>query len=55
MQRVCRWDSRWEVAGLTVNCVQPQPWQVRVMKLNKVQTGGKAMLRGTWTIITTAA
>ena len=44
--------SRWEVA---VNCVQPQPWQERVMKPNKVQTGGRAMPRGTWTIITTAA
>ena len=27
----------------------------RVMKPNKVQTGGRAMPRGTWTIITTAA
>ena len=55
MQKVCRWGSRWEVAGSTVNCVQPQPWQERVMKPNKVQTGGRAMPRGTWTIITTAA
>lgn len=39
MQKVCRWGSRWEVAGSTVNCVQPQPWQERVMKPNKVQTG----------------
>ena len=29
--------------------------QERVMKPNKVQTGGRAMPRGTWTIITTAA
>lgn len=42
-------------SGIDRKLCATSTWQERVMKPNKVQTGGRAMPRGTWTIITTAA